>query len=397
MQNEEKNVEPKCESLDEFLAKNTSEDNVSFEMLIGDAEKKQKARMHQSWLHEKEKLHELRSSEAMLMIDNGPKSNDDITKSLDTWKYTSKNTLMYVPDGAALTLEEEIARTKKVRKINHENTRLSARDLYELNRIKAGPSESSTSVTLSASCKDNQSNSAVAHLIGLGGTSATGKVGIDGKEDAKETPKIRGYSLVDMSPAPTPGKLAGDESPMMFWGEIDSTPFRLDGSETPYMTPRLSGVPEFKMPSIPEREKIALGLDEKAGEERRKKKEEALKQFQRCLASPTRSAIGLSSPSSSTSFSERVNSMSPAARLLLSSKLKTNSPSPYTGKSQKSAIDSPRFGTGFSSPLVKHTSSSSTSSSSSMSIDNLRTNLKRPSDSSTSSLTDNLLKLPKNG
>lgn len=85
------------ESLDEFLSKNTSEDNVSFDMLINDAEKKQRAKTHQAWLFEKEQLHQLKSAESMLMIeDNKP---DDISKSLDTWTYKSKNTLMFVPDG----------------------------------------------------------------------------------------------------------------------------------------------------------------------------------------------------------------------------------------------------------------------------------------------------------
>lgn len=93
------------ESLDEFLAKNTSEDNVSFEMLMKEAEKKQRAKTHQAWLFEKEELHKLKAANSMLMIENGDsddpkmKSSDDVTKSLDTWTYTSKNTLMFVPEG----------------------------------------------------------------------------------------------------------------------------------------------------------------------------------------------------------------------------------------------------------------------------------------------------------
>lgn len=88
-------------SLDEFLAKNTSEDNVSFDMLINDAEKKKRTKAHQAWLYEKEKFHKLKAADSMLMIDNGDgkKSSDDISKSLDTWTYTSKNTLMFVPEG----------------------------------------------------------------------------------------------------------------------------------------------------------------------------------------------------------------------------------------------------------------------------------------------------------
>lgn len=38
------------------------------------------------------------------------------------------------------------------------------------------------------------------------------------------------------------------ESPLMTWGEIESTPFRLDGSDTPY-TERNIG-PSFKVNTI---------------------------------------------------------------------------------------------------------------------------------------------------
>jgi hypothetical protein len=53
---DEKTPAKKVESLDSFLAKNTSEDNVSFEAIIKESEKKEQAKLHQAWLHEKEKL-----------------------------------------------------------------------------------------------------------------------------------------------------------------------------------------------------------------------------------------------------------------------------------------------------------------------------------------------------
>lgn len=105
-ENEKRKEAGEEESLDEFLAKNTSEDNVSFEMLMKEAEKKQRAKTHQAWLFEKEELHKLKAANSMLMIENGgsddTKKSDDVTKSLDTWTYTSKNTLMFVPDGKTL-------------------------------------------------------------------------------------------------------------------------------------------------------------------------------------------------------------------------------------------------------------------------------------------------------
>lgn len=57
-----------------------------------------------------------------------------------------------------------------------------------------------------------------------------GKIGVDGKELIKsQTPQIGGWSFVK-TPSPCPG---GMESPFMTWGEIEGTPFRLDGGDTP--------------------------------------------------------------------------------------------------------------------------------------------------------------------
>ena len=53
---------------------------------------------------------------------------------------------------------------------------------------------------------------------------------MDGTElGMKETPKVGGYGFM-ATPSPAPGV---DESPLMTWGEIEGTPFRLDGGDTP--------------------------------------------------------------------------------------------------------------------------------------------------------------------
>lgn len=57
-----------------------------------------------------------------------------------------------------------------------------------------------------------------------------GKIGVDGKELIQsDTPQINGFSFV-RTPSPNPGVA---ESPLMTWGEIEGTPFRLDGGDTP--------------------------------------------------------------------------------------------------------------------------------------------------------------------
>jgi protein DGCR14 len=306
-----------------------------------------------------------------MMLENDTGNNTDVIKSLDSWTYTTKNTLMYGPEGVPLTSEELLNKAKTVRVINHANTRFTPEALASLYRIKANQTSSLTDK--------------LPHQI----PNVLAKVGIDGKDNLpKESPKVKGYSFVEPSPSPMPGRMAGDESPMMVWGEIESTPIRLDPSMTPL--PSLAGAPEFRMPDIPERERLALELDEKASAERRRKKSEALKQVQRNLISPKTSS------GSSTPY-DRINSMSPAAQRLLSSKLNLKSDKMGFGRSPVTPSPSSVKSNKQESPYVQHFASpvsltQQSASSSSQSIDNLRSRVKRPSDS----LTDNLLKLPKN-
>lgn len=310
------------------------------------------------------------------MLENGNRGPDDsVTRSLDSWTYTAKNTLMYIPEGVPLTDQEMLEKSKHTRVISHSNTRFNPEMMKSM--YQTASSASSTPGT-------NKPNPNLNIIT---------KVGVDGKEqDLKDTPQVKGYKFVDASPSPMPGRSLGDESPMMTWGEIESTPFRLEGSATPYFG-KIPGAPEFKIPDVPEREKIALNLDEKASAARRKKRKEAIEHVQR-LTSPSHR---LTSPYAN-SISDKITLMSPAAQKLLSTKLSLKltdttknlaSPSPLRVSSSKSSITSPFLGA-FSSPSTKNTS---TSASSSSSIDNLRLNLKRPT--SSNSLTDNLLKLPK--
>jgi len=77
-----------------------------------------------------------------------------------------------------------------------------------------------------------------------------------------------------------------DASPLMTWGEIDGTPFRLDGSDTP-VVPSGRG-PVFKIPDVPRRDRLLHELAEKASKAHRDKKEVAIKQ-----ATATLSRFGL--------------------------------------------------------------------------------------------------------
>jgi protein DGCR14 len=310
------------------------------------------------------------------MLENETGNDSDVTKSLDSWTYTTKNSLMYIPEGAALTSEEQMNKVKTVRVINHENTRFTPEALSTLYRIQSNKA--------AAEAESNKLPSQIPNVLA--------KIGIDGRDATpKESPKVRGYSFVEPSPSPVPGRMTGDESPMMFWGEIESTPVRLDPSMTPL--PSMSGAPEFRMPDVPERERLALELDERASAERRRKKSEALKQVQRNFISPKASSNTPNTPY------DRINSMSPAAQRLLSSKLSLKmtglvkstaaaTPSPSSFKSTGSKADSPYLNFG-ASPVTR---SQAAAASANQSLGNLRSTVKRSSDF----LTDNLLKLPKN-
>src|SRR5690606_33953090 len=104
-----------------------------------------------------------------------------------------------------LTSEELLNKSRHVRQINHANTRFTSEALVNLYQIKQP-----TTNAISLSDK-------LPHQI----THTLAKVGVDGKDNMpKETPKVKGYSFVEPSPSPMPGRMAGDESPMMTWGEI---------------------------------------------------------------------------------------------------------------------------------------------------------------------------------
>jgi protein DGCR14 len=73
----------------------------------------------------------------------------------------------------------------------------------------------------------------------------------------------------------------------MTWGEIEGTPFRLDGSDTPFRNPLSTPTagPQFKIPEVPNRDKIGLQLAEKASKAHRDKKQQAMQRAKSNFAS----------------------------------------------------------------------------------------------------------------
>ena len=69
-----------------------------------------------------------------------------------------------------------------------------------------------------------------------------------------------GFSFMK-TPSPAPGVT---DSPLMTWGEIEGTPFRLDGSDTPLPSGHAGS--SFHLQKLSERDRIGLKLAEKVGQ-----------------------------------------------------------------------------------------------------------------------------------
>ncbi|XP_070573022.1 splicing factor ESS-2 homolog [Ptychodera flava] len=266
-------------SLDAYLSKNTSEDNASFSQIMRVAEEKEREK--HAWIYSAEKEHA--EQQQKMLEGTDLKAIKGVNKPVETWTYQAKNMLMYVPEGVEDSVEEKIQK-KKPREIVHENTRFGVNP-FNLTQQK-----------------DTLARAAAAKAAIW-----RGKIGPDGKEImAEETPNVNGYSFV-ATPSPAPGR-NGDESPMMTWGEIESTPFRLDGSQTP------APGPSFRIPDVPRREKIGMRLAEKVSQTQRSKKQEALRRMTEGLAS--------SSPAFKRMGSvDRMKMLSPAAQKLVNKSL----------------------------------------------------------------------------
>jgi protein DGCR14 len=268
-------------SLDSFLYKYTSEDNHSFEEIVEAADQKLRQKFAILYEAEGQQSELLENALALPSIE---RQFDAIEKpkNVDTWTYRNKNYIMYIPDGVDFTNEEKIEMARKKQEIQYSNTRLSNNPF-----------------------NDSQNKETISELAKCQSKSIGDKVGFDGKALQSATPQIRGYDFIK-SPSPCPGLI--DESPMMTWGEIEGTPFRLDAGDTP-ISVRSVG-PSFRIAETSKRENIALKLAEDVHEKHRAKKTKALEAAKRSMCA---------SPNIRNSL-ERLSSMSPAAKRLATGK-----------------------------------------------------------------------------
>ncbi|CAG9805742.1 unnamed protein product [Chironomus riparius] len=326
-------------SLDSFFGKYTSEDNQSFEEIIEAAEEKLKQKF--AILYEAENS----SSSILQNALELPGFERQFTaverpNKLDMWTYKNKNYLMYTPEGVDFTQDEKVEMAKRRQEIDHSNTRLIVNPFDETKNKEA----------ITEASKNN-----------IRGNPE--KVGLDGRSLDHTTPQIRGFSFVK-SPSPCPSIV--DSSPLMTWGEIEGTPFRLDAGDSCYNS-TISG-PSFRIAETSKREALAHQLAESVGEKHRAMKTKAMEAAKRnmCASPQVRNSL------------DRLASMSPAARRLTSAtRIKDSWATPSPKRSNKPT------------PLVRiNTPSLPTTSKAAPEPQFL------PTDIPETNLTDNLLDIP---
>lgn len=192
-------------SLDQYFNAHTSEDNESFKEIMIESDRKHREKYSYLYNEENKSIEEQTKLLALPSIDKQCELPEK-KLNIDSWGYKNRNYIMYIPDGVEPTKEELIEMSKRKQEIQYGNTRLSVNPFNE-----------------------QQSKETITELAKSQAKVKDGKIGVDGKEVVTETPKIRGYGFV-RTPSPSPNTM---DSPFMTWGEIEGTPFLLDGSDTP--------------------------------------------------------------------------------------------------------------------------------------------------------------------
>ncbi|KAI9478467.1 MAG: nuclear protein DGCR14 [Benjaminiella poitrasii] len=262
-------------SLDQFQSLYTSEDNASFTDLLEKANIKVKEK--NKWFFDRESLRITNGEKQTLAIEANEKAPSG-------WKYKARNTLMYYPEGKSESWVDPNTGRGQPKAIEYKNTHIVINnDNTSLLAKTASMAPSDIARKDGTLTPWNQWNN----------TSLA--------EAGDATPNIRGYNLVDATPALSPSRIG---TPQMTWGSIEGTPLLIsNGSETPG--------PRFSLPKISKREELGMKLSEKASKAYRKKTADR----QRAIQGTPRSGAGLMSPAaqhllrkSTKSFSPRIQS-----------------------------------------------------------------------------------------
>ncbi|KAI8832819.1 nuclear protein Es2-domain-containing protein [Chytriomyces cf. hyalinus JEL632] len=261
------------QSLDAFQTTHTSEDNLSFAKLIDAENKARREKLTWAFGNDSKGKLVIEPPSSRLQIEPAPTDPDAVSNSkheailhapsstaaaspnsapiphhskpIHTWSYTPKNTLMYPPDGAPLTLTDVVnPRTAKLapKSINHAGTRLPTDTPSASNHLLRAASK------LAADRLATQEvwRSMAAATPALFQTST-----------ADPITAAPGFNFVPSTPSFEPHADIDPED-LFTWGMIDGTPQLID---QPSGNGNSKG---FRIPDTPRREVLADRLAEKA-------------------------------------------------------------------------------------------------------------------------------------
>ncbi|KAI3385575.1 hypothetical protein SNEBB_008552 [Seison nebaliae] len=205
---------------------------------------------------------------------------------MENWKHQDWNSLMYSPN--ADHSNEHVEKSDGVQ-ICHENTRLD-------NQMLNGD-ESALGKRLKEEKEMFRGRDNIELL-------KHPKLDVNGQEILpKNKPKIMGYDFAK-TPTPMPGIMAGDDSPMMTWGDIDGTPIAAND-------PSATNGPMFQLMNKNPRETLGLKLVDDIA--KKKEKQQSSKFRQHII---NKRMMGQSPLTNVTSQIKRIDNMSPVAKNL---------------------------------------------------------------------------------
>ncbi|KAA1110858.1 hypothetical protein PGT21_033009 [Puccinia graminis f. sp. tritici] len=202
-------------------------------------------------------------------------------KNPDSWPHVTRNALMFSPD--ANTSSHQPAKPPPFpakpdllpgdpKSINHASTRMTNDDLLEANLKKSRATTTTSTRHSHSSFSPTRSQIAAA----INGT----------PNRASGSPKVNGFSFVPELPTPDPDEMkrSTELDELMTWGEIMTTPVRLNGDQQSGLGNEEDGQDDdeeedermveagpFRICKRPRREELAIGMARQASKSLRQK------------------------------------------------------------------------------------------------------------------------------
>eukprot|EP00276_Gloeochaete_wittrockiana_P020201 CAMPEP_0184339360 /NCGR_PEP_ID=MMETSP1089-20130417/8020_1 /TAXON_ID=38269 ORGANISM="Gloeochaete wittrockiana, Strain SAG46.84" /NCGR_SAMPLE_ID=MMETSP1089 /ASSEMBLY_ACC=CAM_ASM_000445 /LENGTH=421 /DNA_ID=CAMNT_0026666543 /DNA_START=18 /DNA_END=1284 /DNA_ORIENTATION=- len=261
--------------LDVFCRKYTSEDNSSFQHLLEKANNR--VRKRNAWLYEQEKLTHgplalpAPESAQALLLTNGKEGEanstskeivqvqktdgekDDRPAGSQYWNYTARNTLMYNPLGLPPDTGPGNQVMGPPKAVAYTSTRFRKGTGSDPSDESRGDESVLYEPIMSSDQEQLFRRARGPDKYDLDDFFRTPK-----DPGVAESPKVNGYGFV-ATPSPAPGV---DASPFMTWGRLDASPLLIDKDDAPMLAPDTG--PSFRMPDVPNREKLHMSLVDKA-------------------------------------------------------------------------------------------------------------------------------------